>query len=224
MAKHLPQRDALIAFDRDGVINDPVGGAAGPRPPWTLEEVTLVTGASEAVQAAAESGYRIAVVTNQPDVARGAVELATVHEINRTIRSAIPSIEKFYVCPHDNDDYCSCRKPKPGMLLAAASHLVAKPAVSWMIGDRWTDVAAGRAAGFRTVLISDEESMRPTSIGGPPANLTADLTVVSITEAVAAILRYDSGWLKPARCSSTSRRDSGVPTSQNLFRTRYAPS
>lgn len=187
------QRARLITFDRDGVINVPVVGASGPRPPWSLDEATLITGAPEAVQAATEGGYRIAVVTNQPDVARGSVKLAIVDEINRTIRAAIPAIEEFYVCPHDNDDNCLCRKPKPGMLLVAAAHFGANPADCWMVGDRWTDVAAGRAAGFRTVLISDEGSMRPTSIGGPPTDLAADLTVTSITAAVEAILCYDSG-------------------------------
>lgn len=193
MTKQAPQREALIAFDRDGVINVPVVGASGPRPPWKRDEITLVAGAPEAVQAAVEGGYRIAVVTNQPDVARGSVELAVVDEINQTIRGAIPSIEEFFLCPHDNDDNCLCRKPKPGMLVTAAAHFGSDPADCWMVGDRWTDVAAGRAAGFRTVLISDEGSMRPTSIGGPPADLVAALTVTSITEAVEAILRYDSG-------------------------------
>lgn len=193
MSRQPAQRASLIAFDRDGVINVPVVGASGVRPPWSLDEVTLASGAPEAVQAAAEGGYRIAVVTNQPDVARGSLKLSAVDEIDRTIRAAIPAIEEFYVCPHDNDDHCSCRKPKPGMLLAAAAHFGSDPTDCWMIGDRWTDIAAGRTAGFRTVLIQDEASMRPTSAGGPPADLTADLTVASITEAVSAILSYDSG-------------------------------
>lgn len=182
----------LMAFDRDGVINALVLGEAGPRAPWTVQEVSVLSGSREAIEAAAAHGFRIAVVTNQPDIARGLVAEVAVNDINGLIRSQIPAIEEFVVCPHDNCDRCSCRKPKPGMLLEAAAHFGSTPAASWMVGDRWTDIAAGQAAGFKTVLICDERSGPSNVAGLAQDDLVADMVVNSVVEAVAAILRYES--------------------------------
>ena len=72
--------------------------------------------------------------------------------INSVLRHHV-DVDALYVCPHDNDDGCSCRKPKPGMLLRAAAELSLDLRRSFMVGDRWSDVAAGREAGCRTVYI-----------------------------------------------------------------------
>lgn len=191
MSRQPAERTSLVAFDRDGVINALVMGEAGPRAPWTLQEVTLLSGSREAIAAAAAGGYRIAVVTNQPDVARGLVEEEIVHEINDFIGSQVPAIDEFVVCPHDNRDRCACRKPQPGMLLAAAAQFGADPATSWMVGDRWTDIAAGKAAGFKTVLVCDEFSVPSRSTDSQFKDLAADVVVDSVVGAVTAILGYD---------------------------------
>ncbi len=199
-------KSRLLVLDRDGVINATLFDGIRHRGPWSVEQLELMPAAADAVAAAAAEGFRVAVATNQPDITRGAIERRAVDEINQLISLAIPAIDTFYVCPHDNSDGCLCRKPKPGMLLDAAAEFDADPALSWMVGDRWTDVAAGQAAGFRTVLIRDENSMKPTSIGGPPDGLTADITVSSITEAVAAILDTSSGGFQPGAAQPARAR------------------
>jgi D-glycero-D-manno-heptose 1,7-bisphosphate phosphatase len=92
------------------------------------------------------------VVTNQPDVARGQQTREHVEAINAWIQSTLP-IQQVLTCYHDNADHCACRKPKPGMLLAAARVWDVALPESIMVGDRWSDVEAGRAAGCRSILI-----------------------------------------------------------------------
>jgi D-glycero-D-manno-heptose 1,7-bisphosphate phosphatase len=97
------------------------------------------------------------VVTNQPDVARGLQRREVVEAINDQIRGRL-GLDAVYTCYHDGRDACRCRKPKPGLLLeAAAQHLVDLPR-SFMVGDRWSDVAAGQAAGCRSLLIRTDYS------------------------------------------------------------------
>ena len=92
------------------------------------------------------------MVTNQPDIARGTQTRAVVDEINAAIGAALP-VDEFVVCPHDNAANCTCRKPKPGMVLEAAARHGVDLTASFLIGDRWRDIDCGAAAGVRTVLI-----------------------------------------------------------------------
>jgi D-glycero-D-manno-heptose 1,7-bisphosphate phosphatase len=108
-------------------------------------------------------GFAIIVVTNQPDVARGKTSRASVEAINKVIAAKIPTIDRFIVCFHDNDDNCDCRKPKPGMLKAGAAEFNVELSRSYMIGDRKTDVEAGLAAGCRTIFIDRSYSEAPAT-------------------------------------------------------------
>jgi D-glycero-D-manno-heptose 1,7-bisphosphate phosphatase len=91
-------------------------------------------------------------VTNQPDVARGTQRREVVEDINARLCQQI-ALDEIVVCYHDNADKCSCRKPKPGLLLKAADNWGVDLRASFMVGDRWTDIEAGYGAGCRTVLI-----------------------------------------------------------------------
>jgi D-glycero-D-manno-heptose 1,7-bisphosphate phosphatase len=93
------------------------------------------------------------VVTNQPDVARGRATRAQIDAIHEVIRANLP-LDDVRVCFHDDNDRCACRKPMPGMLYAAAVDHEVQLAHSYMVGDRWRDVGAGRAAGCRTILVN----------------------------------------------------------------------
>jgi D-glycero-D-manno-heptose 1,7-bisphosphate phosphatase len=99
-----------------------------------------------------DAGFLLIVVSNQPDVARGAQSRQAVEELNTALRDALP-VDDFYVCFHDSADECGCRKPNPGLLLAAAAERNIDLRRSFLIGDRWRDIDAGAAAGCRTVLI-----------------------------------------------------------------------
>ncbi len=123
------------------------------------------------------AGYTVVVVTNQPDVARGLQRAEVVHQINRELFRV--EVTAVYVCFHDDADGCLCRKPAPGLLLDAAHDLGIDLSRSFMVGDRWRDVEAGRRAGCRTVHIDRQYSERSPEY--------ADLVTTSLADAVSWI-------------------------------------
>lgn len=141
-----------VFLDRDGVVNraDIRGGV--PHPPRRLIEFEMLAGAQEAVNRLRSAGFAIVIVTNQPDVARGDQQRKVVEAMNELLQEVLePDVIK--VCYHDDTHDCGCRKPAPGMLLTAAHELNLDLSMSFMVGDRWRDIAAGRRAGCRTVFI-----------------------------------------------------------------------
>lgn len=139
-------------LDRDGVINAAVIHQGRPYPPATLEELHILPRVPEAVAALRSAGYRVIIVTNQPDVGKGTQSRAMVEAMHLHLQQLLP-IDAIKVCYHVDRDNCECRKPRPGMLLDAAAEFSLELGRSFMIGDRWRDIEAGRAAGCRTVLI-----------------------------------------------------------------------
>src|SRR5262249_40387831 len=115
-------------------------------------EIELLPGVVEACHRLRQAGFLLVCVTNQPDIARGRTTSAAVAAINAALAERVP-VRQFLVCPHDDADDCACRKPRPGLLLAAAAEHAIRLSESAMVGDRWRDVGAGRAAGCRTIFI-----------------------------------------------------------------------
>lgn len=137
-------------LDRDGTLIVDVGY---PRDP---EVVELLDGTHAALSELRETGYALVLVSNQSGVARGLVspaEAAAVHGrlVERLAEGGI-ELDGAYYCFHGPEDGCSCRKPAPGMLLAAAQELGLALDRSVMVGDKASDVAAGQAAGCRSLL------------------------------------------------------------------------
>ncbi len=103
------------------------------------------------------AGYKLVIVTNQSAVGRGLVPIQTAEEINHrlveTIRKNNGRVDRVYMCPHEPGEECDCRKPKPGMILQAARELDLDLNRSWMIGDAWSDLLAGQAAGLRGLIL-----------------------------------------------------------------------
>jgi D-glycero-D-manno-heptose 1,7-bisphosphate phosphatase len=143
-----------VFLDRDGVLNEALVRDGKPYPPASVEELRLTADAADALGRLKDAGFRLFVVTNQPDVARGKTPREAVEAINRRLCEALP-IDDVFMCLHDDGDHCDCRKPKPGMIREAAARERIDLASSVMVGDRWRDIEAGRAAGCRTVLIGD---------------------------------------------------------------------
>jgi D-glycero-D-manno-heptose 1,7-bisphosphate phosphatase len=147
-----------VFLDRDGVINRAIVRAGKPYPPTSLAELALLPGVPEALARLRAVGFRLIVVTNQPDVARGTASRAEVEAIHRRLQLGdadqppLP-IDRFQVCYHDDSDGCGCRKPAPGMLLEAAREDDLDLAACFMVGDRWRDIEAGRRAGCTTLFI-----------------------------------------------------------------------
>lgn len=154
-----PARRAVF-LDRDGVVVRALVSDGLPGSASTFEELEILPDVEDACFALKEAGFALVVVTNQPEIARGTLDPETVARQNDALRDALP-LDEVLVCPHDDADGCECRKPKPGMLLDAASRLELDLAASFMIGDRWRDVGAGRAAGCRVVFVDHGYDERP---------------------------------------------------------------
>ena len=167
-----------VFLDRDGVLNRPILRQGRPHPPDSLDDLEVYPDAASSLRRLKVAGYVPVVVTNQPDVARGLQRAEVVYEINRELRKRV-EVAAVYVCFHDDSDGCDCRKPGPGLLLHAAADLGLDLTRSFMVGDRWRDVEAGRRAGCRTVYIDRRYSERSPE--------DADLVATSLAEAVSWI-------------------------------------
>jgi D-glycero-D-manno-heptose 1,7-bisphosphate phosphatase len=170
--REAPRR--AVFLDRDGVLNERPREHEYVR---SVEAFRWLPGSREAVCRLQESPYIPIVVSNQRGIARGLVDRQTVDAIERLIQDDLrgcgASIAGFYYCPHDVGEACTCRKPAPGLLVAAAEELEVDLTRSVMIGDSESDVEAGRAAGCLTIRIAE-----------PTTSSRADVVVHSLRSAV----------------------------------------
>lgn len=141
-----------VFLDRDGVINANLERNGKPVAPTSLAEFCILPGVADAARRLKDAGFLLVIVTNQPDVANGLTAKTTVEAMHEEIRRRLP-IDDIMVCFHADADNCSCRKPKPGMILEAAARHGIDLASSYLVGDRWRDVEAGRAAGCHTIFV-----------------------------------------------------------------------
>lgn len=169
-----------VFLDRDGVLNRAVVRDGRPFPPAAPEDVELLDGAVEGCVALHAAGFLLIVVSNQPDVARGTQRRDTVEAINAVLTARLP-LDDIRICYHDDRDVCRCRKPAPGLLLDAAEAWGIALDRSFMIGDRWRDIEAGRRAGCMTILIDYDY--------GEDLSVLPDVRVGSFADAAAWILR-----------------------------------
>jgi D-glycero-D-manno-heptose 1,7-bisphosphate phosphatase len=174
-----PARRLAVFLDRDGVLNRAMVRDGLPYPPESVASLEVVPGVAEACATLRGAGFLLVVVTNQPDIARGTRTREDVEALNRRLAALLP-LDDFRVCPHDDRDGCDCRKPSPGLLLAAARDRSIDLRRSVMVGDRWRDIESGRRAGCRTVFVDHGYSERRPE--------RPDLTVSSLGEAVPWIL------------------------------------
>jgi histidinol-phosphate phosphatase family protein len=160
-------RTPAVFLDRDGTV---IRDASYPRDPG---EVSLLPGAVEALSTIAASGFRIVVVSNQSGIGRGLVspeEADAVHDrFAAVLQEAGVRIDGAYYCPHSPDDGCDCRKPAPGLLLRAAEELDIDLASSIMVGDKDSDLEAGRRAGCSAVRFRGDWAEVVTGIVGREA-------------------------------------------------------
>ena len=141
-----------VFLDRDGVINANVHRDGKLVAPRALSDFRILPGVPLAIRQLKDAGFQIIVVTNQPDLRTGWITAETLESMHRRIREEMP-IDGIKVCAHVDADCCSCRKPKPGMILEAAKERGIDLSRSYLVGDRWRDTVAGQAAGCFTFLI-----------------------------------------------------------------------
>ena len=152
--------DRVIFLDKDGTLIEDLPYNVDPR------RIRLAPGAREAIVTWAHHGWPIAIATNQSGVARGYFTLEDLEAVATHLKGTVEQLggtwAGFWACPHlpeGINEYaidCDCRKPGPGMLKDAAAQLGVRPEDCWFIGDTWMDMAAGRAAGCRTILVGPE--------------------------------------------------------------------
>jgi len=184
-----------VFLDRDGTLIEERGYLD------RLDLLTLFPWTPDAIRLLNRAGFATVVVTNQSAIAHGIVDepfLAEVHAaLDARLASGNARLDRYYFCPHHPDATlapyrraCRCRKPGPGMIEQACREMDLDPRRSVMVGDRWLDVACGRAAGTRTVLVR-------TGHGGheqahAPEGARADAILNNLMEAVGWILRSSS--------------------------------
>ena len=167
-----------VFLDRDGVINEAIIRNGRPYPPSSLAELKIVNGAKEVLSALHQDGFLLILVTNQPDVARGITDKKVVEEIHAFLLGQLP-IDDIFVCYHDDKDKCNCRKPLPGLILQAVTKYNIDLNSSYMIGDRWRDVEAGKSAGCKTIwLNANYDEPRPKS--SPDFEITNSQEVIKL--------------------------------------------
>jgi D-glycero-D-manno-heptose 1,7-bisphosphate phosphatase len=181
VAKSSVTASRAVFLDRDGVLVIPEMRDGRSFAPRRLEQFRVYPEARAALGRLKHAGYLLVVVTNQPEVGRGLISRFTLEQMHDRLRQELP-IDRIEVCCHTRTDNCSCRKPKPGMLVSAARECGIELNDSFMVGDRASDVAAGIAVGCKTIFIDLEYVSEPK-----PASFS--YRARSIAEATEIILR-----------------------------------
>ncbi|MBF0429608.1 MAG: D-glycero-beta-D-manno-heptose 1,7-bisphosphate 7-phosphatase [Magnetococcales bacterium] len=142
----------FLLLDRDGVCNRDRSDYV--RLP---EELEILPGIPASLGRLHRAGYRVIIITNQAGVGKGLIRPTDLEAIHQSLKSQVAMagghIDGIYFCPHLTEAQCSCRKPKPGLILAAQKEWGFNPKETWMVGDAVRDVQAARAAGCRPALV-----------------------------------------------------------------------
>ena len=165
------QEQKCVFFDRDGIVNQSPGPGYVER--W--EDLHILPEFIATLRSITSRGFIAIIITNQRGIALGKMTLKSVNDMHSRLQKLLKEMHDLeltdiFVCPHEKDS-CECRKPKPGMFLAAAKKHNIDLKASWMIGDHVKDVEAGKAAGCRTILVSSALK-----------SADADFAVASMTE------------------------------------------
>jgi len=181
-----------VFLDRDGVINRSSRVDGRPYAPRRLSDFRLLPGVADAVARLRRAGFLAIVITNQPDVGNGLTTRETLDAMHEKLSRSV-AVDAVLVCPHRQDDGCACRKPKPGLIRGAIRDFAIDPSRSYMIGDRWSDVAAGKAAGLYSIFIDRgyAEAMRerPDAVATSLPNAARSILSRGSAGGVAATIR-----------------------------------
>ena len=184
-----------VFLDRDGTLIKESGYLD------RLDLLELFAWTPDAIRLLNRAGFAAVIITNQSAIGRGIIDetfLAEVHAaLDARLEAGNARIDRYYFCPHHPEatleafrHACRCRKPGPGMIEQACRELDIDPQQSVMVGDRWLDVAAGQAAGTKTVLVRTGHGAHEAAHA--PESARADAILNNLMEAVGWILRTSS--------------------------------
>lgn len=178
-----------LFLDRDGIVDHLVfyessGEWEAPR---RVEDVQMIEGVREPLQRFADAGWLLFFVTNQPNVAKGKALRDAVEQVHElVVRELAVPVARSYICFHQAEDRCHCRKPSPFFLREAAREFDVDLTRSWMVGDQDSDLLCGRAAGCRVALIEHHGSAHKRGKVEP------DLRVKNLEELANALIPTSS--------------------------------
>jgi len=144
-----------VFFDRDGILT------TQRKPPKNAGDIKIREDLPAILDRLQGRGYLLFCVTNQPDISTGKKIEAEILRVNRILNINFLQIAEFLYCKHGWESKCACRKPNPGMIMYLAVKYEVDLSKSWMVGDSWRDIGAGKSAGCKTILLDDdsEQSM-----------------------------------------------------------------
>lgn len=174
----------LVVLDRDGVINvDSVHFIKN------TNEWVPISGSLEAIALLNQSGFRVAIATNQSGISRGLFDMVTLNAIHdkmcRALNALGGRIDAIFYCPHSADDHCDCRKPKPGMMEEIGRRFGMDMKGVPMVGDALRDLQAGAALGMQPILVRTGKGEGTLAAGGLPEGT---LVFANLAEAVQYII------------------------------------
>lgn len=174
----------LVVLDRDGVINyDSVHFIK------STNEWIPIPGSLEAIALLNQSGYRVALATNQSGISRGLFDMATLNAIHDKMHRALAQlggrIDALFYCPHSADDNCTCRKPKPGMMEEIGKRFGQDLKGVVIVGDALRDLQAGAVLGMQPILVRTGKGEETLAAGGLPEGT---LVFANLAEAVQHII------------------------------------
>lgn len=185
-----PQAPAIVILDRDGVINEDSDAYIK-----SVDEWHPVSGSIEAIAKLSQSGYLVAVATNQSGLARGyfdEITLANIHNLmNALVEAAGGHIDTLSYCPHGPDEDCNCRKPRTGLLDQIEDSLSVSVAGAWFVGDTQKDIDVARAKSCRPVLVRSGKGLK-TEARLSDADRVSVPVFDNLAQAVDHILSHDT--------------------------------
>jgi D-glycero-D-manno-heptose 1,7-bisphosphate phosphatase len=185
-----------VLLDRDGTIIEEIGYISDP------SKVKLLGDAASSIAGLNQKGIPVAVVSNQAGVARGLFTVEDIEKVNQRLRELLAShgasLDGVYYCGHhpDYDIECDCRKPRPGLLVKAAAEMSIDLSRSFMVGDKLTDIQAGKAAGTSTVFLLTGFGSKEYKENRDEILRLSDKVCEDLTEAIQWILEQKA----PERC------------------------
>lgn len=176
------KKNRAVFLDRDGVINqDP------PHYAHRIDQLRLIDGSGSAIKRLNDQGFKVIVITNQSGIGRGYYTAEDMKKFNNAMIELLletgASVDEIYYCPHHPEAkvekyrvICNCRKPKPGMLKEGGKKFNVDFSLSYLVGDKWSDIEAGRAAGCKTILVKTGHGLHEyMEKKGPVDYVAADL-------------------------------------------------
>lgn len=166
------KKQIAIFFDRDGVLNKPVVIKNKPYPPKSTKKITIYAGLASGIKKLKKKKLKVIVVTNQPDYERGQTSKKSIKEINNYIKKKL-QIHKIYTC-YDACNSSFFKKPNPGMLIQAKKDFNLNLKKSFIVGDTYKDIFAGKKMGLTTILVKKKYNLKYKKDSNICVNSTSD--------------------------------------------------